>query len=519
MSIKLAGAEAVAGGLTRVQLAILGTVGVVGLGGSGALVYHLAQGPKPAAAAISTDEAKLSARADERRAHAAAAAQKLRQQDLGQGYQFDSQGNLLAATADGSDLPQNKAYQEAAAGSPRPAPPMAAIGRGIDRENVAPAAYDDDLDDGDTGRRHHHRSDDYDEEPSPADRSTLSASMLGYSTVAGATWASHRPERPVQGGDGRKGSEDAAREKETHQTEAMDRVVNAMEDSTRALVQQASSPKDSAGAGSPGSHAVNAMPVGTTGYWGAAPAPVSPGPSGAGESLYAGDAPTPAERAPQPFAAGTVGDMRIGGAVGPDHIVRQGKFLDCAIINEIRADLVDSPVIAMVSRDFVTLDGKYVLVPAGSKLLGEAGRVQNLQQERVYIKFDRIVFPDQRSAYFPVRKVPAVDQMGAVGVEGDVDRHFFLQFGAAVMLGILDGIGAAVQSPGAGANPTLRELIMARTSANFSTVIAGVIQKYANVVPTVTVPAGSKMKIFFSEDVRLSPYMTTGELSWVREPR
>jgi type IV secretion system protein VirB10 len=172
-----------------------------------------------------------------------------------------------------------------------------------------------------------------------------------------------------------------------------------------------------------------------------------------------------------------------------------------------------------VSRDFVTLDGKYVLVPAGSKLLGAAGAVGNLQQARVYIKFDRVVFPDQRAAYFPVRKVPAVDGQGAVGVEGDIDRHLMLQFGAAVMLGMLDGLGAAVQGPGSAGEPTLRELVAARTSSNLSHVVAGVIQKYANVVPTVTVEPGAKMKVFFAEDVRVSSYLTTAELSRIRSAR
>jgi type IV secretion system protein VirB10 len=112
-----------------------------------------------------------------------------------------------------------------------------------------------------------------------------------------------------------------------------------------------------------------------------------------------------------------------------------------------------------------------------------------------------------------------VDSLGAVGVAGDVDRHFLLQFGAAVTLGVLDGVGAAVQSPSAGTNPTLRDLVMARASGNFSTVIGGVIQKYANVVPTVTVAAGAKMKVFLAEDVRLSPYLRTRDLRWARGAR
>ena len=112
MSIKFSSAAA-SGGLGRAQIASLATVGVLGLGGSGVLVYKLASGPSSPAAAVSADEAKLAARADERRAKAEADARKLRQQDLGQGYQFDAQGNLLGATTDTSELPQNRPFQPA----------------------------------------------------------------------------------------------------------------------------------------------------------------------------------------------------------------------------------------------------------------------------------------------------------------------------------------------------------------------------------------------------------------------
>jgi type IV secretion system protein VirB10 len=176
---------------------------------------------------------------------------------------------------------------------------------------------------------------------------------------------------------------------------------------------------------------------------------------------------------------------------------------------------MESPVIGMVSRDFVSLDGQYVLVPAGAKLIGSAGRVQNLQQVRVYLRFDRVLFPDQRSAYFPVRHLPALDGAGAVGVEGEVDRHFMLMFGSAVMLGMLDGLAAAVEGVNP-ANPTLSQLIAARTSMNTSQVVAGILARYGNVVPTITVEAGSTMKVFFAEDVRMTPYMRSGDLTWVK---
>jgi type IV secretory pathway VirB10-like protein len=84
------------------------------------------------------------------------------------------------------------------------------------------------------------------------------------------------------------------------------------------------------------------------------------------------------------------------------------------------------------------------------------------------------------------------------------------------MLGLLDGLAAAVEGASSAATPTARDLIMGRTSMNLSQVVSGILARYGNVVPTITVEAGSKMKVFFAEDVRMSPYMRSRELSWVK---
>jgi len=112
-----------------------------------------------------------------------------------------------------------------------------------------------------------------------------------------------------------------------------------------------------------------------------------------------------------------------------------------------------------------------------------------------------------------------VDGAGSVGIDGDVDRHFMMMFGSAIMLGMLDGFAALVEGPSGSASPSARELLMARTSMNMSEVVRGIINRYGNVVPTITIEAGSKMKVFFAEDVRMSPYMKARELSWVRNGR
>ena len=52
MSIKLSSSAAgVASGLSRGHIAVLATVGLLGIGGSGVLVYHLAGSPRSPAVA------------------------------------------------------------------------------------------------------------------------------------------------------------------------------------------------------------------------------------------------------------------------------------------------------------------------------------------------------------------------------------------------------------------------------------------------------------------------------------
>jgi type IV secretory pathway VirB10-like protein len=461
-------AEAGRVSLAKWQLGSLIGLVVLATGASGTVVWKMAQAePRQAAPRLTPDEARLLAKAEEEKARQQAAGKRLKQSELGAGYQIDGEGNLTGPS-EGGDLPANKSLDEVGGGGAE------AIARGIKgRRRLAMQDQEEDMP---TERFEAPRREEGEEK---VQRSDLEKPMLGYSTVKNARWAARHPET----GEGGEGAEKLATRDSS--------LERNLADSEKRLAALQGMPSPIAGG----------------------PSPIGAGPSKNGDELM------PAEERAQPFNAGGVGDMRIGGSIGPDQVVRQGKFLDCVLVNQIRADLVDSPVIGMVSRDFVSLDGQYVLVPAGSKVIGMAGKTQNLQQARVYMKFDRVIFPDQRSAYFPVRRLPAVDGQGAVGIDGDVDRHFMLMFGSAVMLGLLDGLAAAVEGANYSATPTTRELIMARTSTNMSQVVAGIIQRYGNVVPTITVEAGSKMKVFFAEDVRISPYMHSRDLSWVRHGR
>jgi type IV secretory pathway VirB10-like protein len=454
------------------KVILLGTVAVVTLLTAGGLWSILGHDDAQASAVrVSPGEGeKLALKGKAKSEQMRMAGGKLQQKGLGDGYQFDSDGRLLGADrADDSDLPKNRTVvQMARSGNGSTSPVDQAIRMGVRHERRV-AGEGVTTGEGLVGTPESNRQ--------AVDRSLLTESMLVLPTSMGKR-SGGSPERDGEnertdrrGTEGSEGDTDA-------------RMMAMMERLQDGVIAEA------AGRRSPG---------------GGNTAPVAGGAAAGNAGLY------PAAASPQTFGRGQVGDMRI--ADGPSVVVRQGKFLDCVLVNELRVDLAESAVVAMVSRNFLSGDDEYVLVPAGAKLLGTAGTVQNLQQARVYLKFERVIFPDQRSAYFPVRQLGAVDGAGAVGLPGDVDRHLMLQFGAAIMLGVLDGLAAAVQSPTAVGEPSVRDLVMGRTSSNFATVVASIVQRYANVVPTISVEPGATMKVFFAEDVRMSPYLRSSELA------
>ncbi len=451
------------GGKAGIIALVLG--GVTGMGAVGGLLYKAFSPAKAATHQQSAGEANIASKAEAARTRAEAGVPRMRQEEVGSGYQFDSLGNYIQPKVDSKDLPENQPLVSLEAA---PGGAASKIATGI-REEEPPRSWRKDRDEAretDPGMFKERR------EARKEDRADLQGSMLGYTTSPSARWAARRAERGAgaPAGNAAPVSSDEAQIRANNQS--MERLASLAEKAMAG--SQEAAPKQ------------------------------------------------PAETASQTVPPGEVADMRISGGTGPDVVVREGKFLDCVLINRVESDIADSPVMAQVARDFMSLDGKDVLIPAGAKIYGTAGKVQSLQQAKLFISFHKIVLPRRtpdetpKVAYFPTRQFPAMDSMGRLGVGGQVNRHMMLQFGAAIMLGVFDGLAAQVQSPGSEDNPTARDLVMSRTSQNFSNVVNAVIQRYANVVPTVTIKEGTKLKCYFTQDVELTPFMATRDLSWVR---
>jgi len=222
--------------------------------------------------------------------------------------------------------------------------------------------------------------------------------------------------------------------------------------------------------------------------------------------------------------AGDGGPPRLAGArvsqvaYGDRPAVRlyEGDFIDTVLQNRIVADTEPSPVVCYVAKDHFDPAGKWVVFPTGTRLIGLSQAVDYMGAARLFVKFNRMVLPNGSLVYFPESKkaARALDQTGAHGVVSKVNRHWMLQFGTALFVGAIEGLGAAAQQhtdPYSG-----RAYVIEDTTDNFEKILNTIMQRYTNIVPTITVDAGKKVKVYLADDVEISAYSRIDERSYAR---
>lgn len=90
---------------------------------------------------------------------------------------------------------------------------------------------------------------------------------------------------------------------------------------------------------------------------------------------------------------------------------------------------------AMVSRDVRGFDGKDILIPRGSRLIGESRSPAVQDQKRAIIIWTRLILPDGTAIDIDS---PGADTVGRGGIQASVDTHFLSRVGDAIGRTILD---------------------------------------------------------------------------------
>ncbi|WP_058717715.1 TrbI/VirB10 family protein [Sphingomonas sanguinis] len=154
---------------------------------------------------------------------------------------------------------------------------------------------------------------------------------------------------------------------------------------------------------------------------------------------------------------------------------------------------------AVVSGDARGFDGRRILVPRGSRLIGEYQADVRGGQNRVLVNWTRLIRPDGVSIAL---SSPAADELGGAGVPGKVHSFFLERFGAALLQSAMTvGVNLAAR-PGNGS------VIVGLPSSQINNTIGqGLLPN--DLRPKITVKQGAEINVFVARDLDFSVASTT----------
>jgi type IV secretion system protein VirB10 len=187
----------------------------------------------------------------------------------------------------------------------------------------------------------------------------------------------------------------------------------------------------------------------------------------------------------------TVMQPTLARALSSRHLLLQkGTFIDCTLETAIDTTL-PGLVTCITATDTFSADGEIVLLDRGTKLIGETAGQLRAGMARVFVLWNEARTPDGVVA--PLES-PGTDELGRSGLPGNVDRHFFERFGAAMLISVIDGaVQAASRSGSDGTvivNPSTSTQIMTE-----------VLRNTINIPPTVLKHQGDRIQVLVARDI------------------
>jgi type IV secretion system protein VirB10 len=208
-----------------------------------------------------------------------------------------------------------------------------------------------------------------------------------------------------------------------------------------------------------------------------------------------------------------------------DAWIPQGTMIRGTLETAINSDLAGMAK-AIVRDDVYSFDGRRILIPAGSSLIGDYKADIQQGQERVFVAWTRMIRGDGVSVQLGSF---GTDRLGRSGMTGKVDRKYWERFGPPALLTMIGGAAQYVATLG---NPdrnnditivnpdgTVTRIPQSNTETPeqqargiaAQTIAAGIQQMAAeafgntkDIRPTIHIDQGSDINVFVTRDLDFS---------------
>lgn len=180
----------------------------------------------------------------------------------------------------------------------------------------------------------------------------------------------------------------------------------------------------------------------------------------------------------------------------------EGTVLECVLTNRLQGEFT-GPVNVMVTTDAYSNNRQEMLIPQGTRILGEATRVGTLNQQRLAVAFHRLIMPDGFS--WDLDKFKGLDQVGSTGLKDKVNNHYLQAFGFSLAVGAIAGLAQVGNSTsGFGYDPGVS--IRNGMTQQLGQEATQILDRFLNQLPTITIREGHRVRVWLSNDLEIPAY-------------
>jgi len=196
--------------------------------------------------------------------------------------------------------------------------------------------------------------------------------------------------------------------------------------------------------------------------------------------------------------------------------IAQGKIIDAVLETAINTDIAGT-VRAIVSRDIYSEAGRFILIPKGSRLIGQYTSGVIRGQKRVTVIWNRVIRTDGIDIMVDSA---GIDKIGRAGVEGFLDNKYFEVIANAVLASTFSVMWAytsdkvfkgqstsettTIDKEGTSSTTKVgkgTDFALKNTSDKLGQAIDQVTKDNLAVNPTITVDQGTKLKVLVQRDL------------------
>ena len=200
--------------------------------------------------------------------------------------------------------------------------------------------------------------------------------------------------------------------------------------------------------------------------------------------------------------------------------LQAGSLIPAVLAGAIVSDLQGTPRAVVTENVYDSIDQHYLLIPAGSHLIGSYAQGGVYGQNRIFIVWNRLFFPDGR--YLDLGGMPSTDAQGSSGVNAHVNRHLGNSLGTVLLLTALQaGLAYATtprQPTGAAGSisinttPTIAQQVAQSAASQLTNLATQMTQQSLAQAPTLQIAAGARFEVAVERDIVFpGPYTPMGQ--------